>query len=224
MRLPAVLLAMVGASIAPRFSKAQVEETQARMREIRTAISEYTSTHGRLPRSLEEICAIGTPCTLMPMSNNRVGLLDAWGRPFVYSVPEGEYELRSVGPDGIAGTADDFVFRPSVERFRIRSIAGCYRADLSWWKEFPGTVLALDTVRAMGALVLKPVPEPFHGALWELGRRDSLQLHWVVGPSVSTIWLRQVGDSLVGTANIHGHRARSVVAYRTKCSENASQN
>lgn len=32
---------------------------------------------------------------------------DPWGRPFEYKVNGGEYELRSLGPDGQSGTDDD---------------------------------------------------------------------------------------------------------------------
>lgn len=68
---------------------------------LRNWIRRYASGHGALPERLEDF---------VPPPGNGVDLEhDGWGGRIVYArVAEG-YELRSPGPDGRPGTADDMV-------------------------------------------------------------------------------------------------------------------
>lgn len=217
-RLTATLFAAVTSSCPVRELQAQIGETRSRIQHIREAIAEYALAKGRLPETLQEICPDRTPCGLMPPSNDRQGLRDGWGRPFVYNPVNGEYEVRSIGPDGSPGTSDDLVFRPSSERSRALSLAGCYKLDLGLWEEFPGRVFVLDTaVLAPGVFVLRPVPKQYDQASWGVRSQDSVLLELAEIHSIVRIRFRQLGDSLVGAAERLQRGPSKVVAHRTKC-------
>lgn len=214
---------VVLSTMVPAWCLSQSQEsakwlTQDQIYYIRVVIAEFDSLNGRLPENLEEICQVGVPCPWMLPEDNLHGLKDGWGAPFIYDLVDGEYELGSAGPDKRAGTADDIRFRPSVERARVSEAAGCYRADLVWWKEYAGGELVLDTlVLAPGAFVLKPSQQDYSMASWQLLPRDSVVLEWAEVDAIARLRLKVTGDSLVGVAAIPRYRARRVVAHRTQC-------
>jgi Type II secretion system (T2SS), protein G len=75
-------------------------------------IAEYDCWRGRVPRTLDELRAAadtGGPVAALSALEER-SWRDAWGRPLLYqSRGTHGYEVRSAGPDGAAGTADDLV-------------------------------------------------------------------------------------------------------------------
>jgi len=119
-----LLYAVLAACLPGQRLRAQVGETESRIGAVRRAIVDFMQTHGQLPGSIEDLCKEGSPCRFMPISQDRGGLRDGWGRPILYRQVEGEYELRSTGPDGNRGNADDLVFRPSWEHARVEASQG----------------------------------------------------------------------------------------------------
>ncbi len=81
--------------------------TLEQMNSITEGIERYASLNQRIPQTsdFEELAE-----TLFPRFQSRFTPADAWAQPFSYR-PRGnrEYELRSLGPDGRFGTADDLV-------------------------------------------------------------------------------------------------------------------
>lgn len=67
---------------------------------------EFDSVHLRLPRSFEEL-AHATPKYTGPDTTPP----DPWGRSIEYVVSDDSFTVRSLGKDGISGTADDIVYR-----------------------------------------------------------------------------------------------------------------
>lgn len=223
-RVSLVLWAILAACLSPQELQGQVGQTRSRMRDLREAIAQYAQAQGQFPESLQEICRDGSPCRLMPPSQDCRGVRDGWGRPFLYRLVDGEYELRSLGADGRPSTDDDLVFRPSLERAWAGTVSGCYKTAFGGWPEFPkDVVLVLDTTALdPGAFVLRPVPEPYDGGSWKPRSQDSLLLEWFDVHSSARIRLRQFGDSLVGMAERPRHKPTRIVAHRTDCPDGSS--
>lgn len=79
-----------------------IQRTHARVREFAWMIDQFRSEQGRLPSNLEE---------LLGAANQQVPThfaTDAWGNRITYETHGSTYEVRSIGEDGKAGTADDF--------------------------------------------------------------------------------------------------------------------
>jgi general secretion pathway protein G len=78
---------------------------------IEGALGQFSADTGRLPTDAEGLDAL---LTAPPGLVNWRGpylqhpAKDPWGRPYVYRVlKNGEFDLRSAGPDGQANTGDD---------------------------------------------------------------------------------------------------------------------
>lgn len=192
--------------------------TQIRIREIRQIIIEFERDSSRLPGTLEEICRTGDPCPFMPTEDSRRGLRDGWDNPFQYRLIDGEYELRSAGKDGRAGTVDDVTFRLSLERVVVDRGAGCYRIDLSWWRPTVPSVYVLGREsHYAGAYRLEPTLPNFYGGYWHAAGQDSVLLEWREQHSAVSLKLRVARDSLTGMAYVPRRPPRQIVALRTAC-------
>ena len=84
---------------------------------LRGGLSLYRAHMGTYPSTLKHLLVKPSDASLDlwggPYVNSAQVLTDVWGRRFEYLFPcshhaEG-YELRSLGPDGLAGTEDDIV-------------------------------------------------------------------------------------------------------------------
>lgn len=204
--------------VLPSRGQEQAAETRSRMRDVRVAIAQYFEMHHQFPENLQGICPDGLPCRLMPPSNDRRGIRDGWGRPFVYHRLEGDYELTSLGPDGRSGTADDMVFRPSLEQRWATTVHGCYLASSGWWTGFADHVFVLDTAAFyLGSFVLSPLLGGHTRAFWQVPAQDSVVLRWTDVHSIVNVRLRHNGDSLEGIAERPRHRPVTVVARRISC-------
>jgi hypothetical protein len=90
--MAAAALAAIGLQIGPR----------QEMLALSRAIERHERLTGTLPADLSVLPGLAGD-----------DLTDPWNRPYRYVVGPGmrQYELRSLGPDGVAGTADDIVMR-----------------------------------------------------------------------------------------------------------------
>ena len=100
--MPVVLFGILGAvgltSVLGPDLGAKIE-----MAQIAGAIEMYQQDHTMLPISIDDLDIADTEL-----------LTDQWGHPYGYELAEDglSYRLFSVGPDGIAGTADDIAANP----------------------------------------------------------------------------------------------------------------
>lgn len=106
--------AMTGAAVSSALTEAGIKTAQHQMSELDDAINAYylvAEYPRQLPRDLDALVAHGRLSELPK---------DPWGNDYIYSYPtrdEREYDLRSAGPDGKAGTDDDVLYEHSSNHF-----------------------------------------------------------------------------------------------------------
>jgi general secretion pathway protein G len=111
-----VLVAMVAPRLAGRSQQAKEAAARADINAHLSAALDLFEMHtGRYPTSSEGLAALRTaPAGASDWKGpylKRSVPLDPWGKPYVYRAPgqhnRDDYDLLSVGPDGVEGTADD---------------------------------------------------------------------------------------------------------------------
>jgi hypothetical protein len=200
--------------------------TEYTFSELRRGLAHYQTRTGALPDSLGAMCP-GNSRDECPWRSSLFEYRDTWRRPVLYSRVDGEFELRSAGPDGVASNSDDLVFRPSLERAVVARIASCYKISLPWWKEYPYEWLdLLPESTSVGHYRASPVPGIYRVAYWQPISADSIIVAWVSQHHAREFHLRIYADSLVGRARLgagfasgRGERLRPhrVVAFRSNC-------
>lgn len=84
----------------------KTSRARAELETIATALEAFRRERGGYVQAKTEAALIDF---LSPRYLNRVIRLDAWHRPYEYEGSRDSYVLRSLGPDGTAGTSDDIV-------------------------------------------------------------------------------------------------------------------
>ncbi|MBI2921589.1 MAG: type II secretion system protein GspG [Planctomycetes bacterium] len=84
----------------PAFVDARRREVMARLGGLRNALEAYRMQEGRYPAKLKALTEGEFPVYTDD-------LWDAWGHDWIYRFEGGSFEVRSPGPDGREGTADD---------------------------------------------------------------------------------------------------------------------
>lgn len=116
-----VILGILAALVLPKFTgRTEQARNTAALTQIATfgtALDAFEVDTGSYPRGQDGLQQLVTPPA--DVTNWRGPYLkgdipsDPWGRPYVYEFPgklnPAGYDLRSTGPDGQAGTADDIV-------------------------------------------------------------------------------------------------------------------
>ncbi len=112
-----------GALVAYQFRGAveiaQADGTPVLLRLYRLQVVSFAHGRGALPATLEE--AVAEPLrgkdgkrTSIRISNDSGAPMDSWQRTVRYvASPDGSFELRSAGPDGVQDNGDDIVLRGS---------------------------------------------------------------------------------------------------------------
>ena len=110
------MMALVGANILGSASDANIKTTKAQMKLIEGALDMYKMDNYRYPTTEQGLSAlIQKPSSSPEPKNYRTsGYLkgnsvptDAWGNEFLYFIDRGQYEIVSLGSDGVeGGTAD----------------------------------------------------------------------------------------------------------------------
>ena len=76
-------------------------------------LTQFSTDTGRLPTNAEGLAALLTAPPNLPNWNGpyiQHPANDPWGRPYVYrTLINGDFDLRSAGPDGQPNTRDDIV-------------------------------------------------------------------------------------------------------------------
>ena len=116
-----VILGILAALVLPKFSgrteEARVTAAQTQIAAFGTALDSFEVDTGSYPRGqdgLGQLIAQPSDVTNWrgPYLKSDIPA-DPWGRPYIYEYPgkmnPNGYDIRSAGPDGQAGTADDIV-------------------------------------------------------------------------------------------------------------------
>jgi general secretion pathway protein G len=106
-----ILVAMVAPRFAGRSEQARIAASQADIiSHLAAALDLFELENGRYPTTDEGLAALRKSGEKGPYLKRDVPL-DPWKRPYVYRSPgqhnREDYDLFSVGPDGIEGTKDD---------------------------------------------------------------------------------------------------------------------
>lgn len=119
-----IILAALAYMVVPRFSgRARRAKTTAARADVTlnipAALELYELDNGSFPTTEQGLGALIEEPTAEPVPSNWDGPYvrrpalpsDPWGRPYVYRSPASrpgvDYELLSLGPDGMEGTEDD---------------------------------------------------------------------------------------------------------------------
>ncbi|HEY7765517.1 MAG TPA: type II secretion system major pseudopilin GspG [Aestuariivirgaceae bacterium] len=106
----ALLATLVAPQVLKYLGKAKSDTAAAQIRNLQSAIELYFLDTGQYPSSQDGLTGLVTaPDGLAswngPYLKNREGLIDPWGKPYIYAVPggNGDYELMSYGLDAEPG-------------------------------------------------------------------------------------------------------------------------
>jgi type II secretory pathway pseudopilin PulG len=69
------------------------------------ALEDYATTHGTLPDERGWLDALKRD----QLISAKPRTFDPWGNPYSFRISKGDFDLRTVGPDGVYGSADDQV-------------------------------------------------------------------------------------------------------------------
>jgi general secretion pathway protein G len=105
MGILAILTAFATPQLMGYFGKAKTQSVQLQIENINTALELYYMENGSYPSSGVGLKALVEAQAEAPRWNGPYlkkarNLLDPWGRPYQYSVSNGEYEVYSLGPNG----------------------------------------------------------------------------------------------------------------------------
>jgi general secretion pathway protein G len=84
----------------------RVKDTEGRVHLLGTRVVETLKSTGSCPASLMDLA----PALDAPRLIEAGRFVDAWGQPIEYGVTGKSFKVRSPGPDGVLGTADDIEF------------------------------------------------------------------------------------------------------------------
>jgi general secretion pathway protein G len=110
----ALIAALVGPQLIKYLGKAKSETAAVQVGNLTSALEIYNLDTGRYPSTQEGLGALlHAPQDAKrwngPYLRKAEGLVDPWGRPYLYAAPggHGDFDLYSYGRDGQAGGAGD---------------------------------------------------------------------------------------------------------------------
>jgi general secretion pathway protein G len=110
----ALIAALVGPQLIKYLGKAKSETAAVQVGNLTAALDVYYLDNGRYPNTQEGLSALmRAPADAKrwngPYLRKAEGLLDPWGRPYLYRAPgsHGEFDVFSFGRDGEAGGSGD---------------------------------------------------------------------------------------------------------------------
>jgi general secretion pathway protein G len=118
MGILAVLTAVATPQLMGYFGKAKAQSVQLQIENIGTALELYYMENGSYPSASTGLKALVEAAPEAPRWNGPYlkkakNLLDPWGRPYQYTIADGQYEVYSLGPTGKATAS---VVQPSSFR------------------------------------------------------------------------------------------------------------
>jgi general secretion pathway protein G len=109
----ALLAAVVGPKIAGKLSQSKEKIAKIQISQLEGALQYFSFEIGRYPTTAEGLEALvrdpGTADSWKGPYLDKELPKDPWQKPYIYRCPgtHGDFDLLSVGPDGIEGTDDD---------------------------------------------------------------------------------------------------------------------
>jgi general secretion pathway protein G len=109
MGILAILMAFATPQLMGYFGKAKTQSVQLQIENINTALELYYMENGAYPSASVGLKALVEATPEAPRWNGPYlkkakNLLDPWGRPYQYSVSNGDYDVYSLGPNGKASS------------------------------------------------------------------------------------------------------------------------
>ncbi len=109
-----LLAAVVGPRVYDKLAGAKGNITTIQIKELEGALEMYATSMGHFPTTAEGLDALirnpGSSTSWEgPYLKKQVIPKDNWGHQYIYRSPgtHGDFDLCSVGPDGVEGTDDD---------------------------------------------------------------------------------------------------------------------
>ncbi len=103
-----ILVAVVMPRLSGRGREAEISAARASIANISLALDMYEIDNGAYPPSLQSLLTKTSEINWRgPYLRTDAIPVDPWGLQFTYSVKDNGFELRSSGPNGTAGDADD---------------------------------------------------------------------------------------------------------------------
>jgi len=108
-----MLAAVVGPKIVGKLSQSKEHIAKIQIAELESALQVFSFDIGRYPTTAEGLEAlVQNPGNLEAWKSSYLAKelpKDPWGRPYIYRSPglHGDFDILSLGPDGIEGTEDD---------------------------------------------------------------------------------------------------------------------
>lgn len=108
-----MLAAVVGPKIVGKLSQSKEKIAKIQISELESALQVFSFDVGRYPTSAEGLEAlVRNPGNLEAWKSSYLAKdlpKDPWGKPYGYRCPgmHGDFDIYSVGADGIEGTEDD---------------------------------------------------------------------------------------------------------------------
>lgn len=111
----AMLATFVGPQLVGYMGRARTDTAKAQIGAISTAVELYSLDMGGYPHPQQGLAALvsapaGNARWRGPYLKNDRGLVDPWGRPYLYRVPgrSGPFEISTLGRDNaVGGTGED---------------------------------------------------------------------------------------------------------------------
>ena len=111
----ALIAALVGPQLIKYLGKAKTETASVQVGNLTSALEIYYLDNGRYPTTQEGLNALlrapqGAQHWNGPYLRKAEGIVDPWGRPYLYQSPGShhEFDVSSLGRDGqVGGTGDD---------------------------------------------------------------------------------------------------------------------
>jgi general secretion pathway protein G len=110
-----LLAAVVVPNVVEKLKKSKEQIAKIQLKELEGALQLFSFDIGRYPTTSEGMDALihnpGIEAWKTPYLNKSELPKDPWGKPYIYRCPgeHGDYDLLSVGPDGVEGGDDDVV-------------------------------------------------------------------------------------------------------------------
>ncbi|MFC1461532.1 type II secretion system major pseudopilin GspG [Verrucomicrobiota bacterium] len=103
-----ILVAVVMPKLSGRGREAEIQAARSSIANISLALDLYEVDNGAYPAGLESLLTKGTEINWRgPYLRTDEIPTDPWKKQFTYTSQDNGYELRSAGPNGTAGDADD---------------------------------------------------------------------------------------------------------------------
>ncbi len=109
-----LMIAIVGPALIGYFEASKVKTAKIQIANLSTAMDLYYLSNGSYPNEQQGLKALvekpeGAAAWDGPYLNKADGIIDPWGRPYLYKQPgaHGKFDISSLGADGKEGGAGE---------------------------------------------------------------------------------------------------------------------